>query len=383
MFLNKTVCAIIVAAGSSSRMGFDKLLHIFNGKTVFEHSFHAFASNKYTDEIIVVAGENYDEIEKILRKDNNKYKLVKGGATRCESVKNGVLCANSDIIAIHDAARPFVCEAVINEAIEKAWEFKASAPAVPVKDTIKIAFKSGTVQSTPNRENLFAVQTPQCFIRQEYIEIMNEFYDDTLTDDCSLYEKAQREIMLTKGDYANIKITTIEDLPIQSAKKEGENMGFRIGHGYDVHKLVKGRKLILGGVQIQHETGLLGHSDADVLAHAITDALLGAACMGDIGKLFPDTDDAYKGANSILLLENATNRLIKEGYSIENVDCTIICQLPKLSPFIDEMCSNLASAMKIDVKSVNVKATTEEGLGFTGEKLGIAAHAVCMLNYIK
>ncbi len=380
MFKNKTVCVIIVAAGSSSRMGFDKLMYKFNGKTVFEHSLHAFENHNYIDEIIVVAGENYNEIEKILKNCKSKHKQVKGGATRCESVKNGVMLASSHIIAIHDAARPFVSEDIISNAIEKAAIFKAAAPAVPVKDTVKIADENGIVKSTPQRKNLYAVQTPQCFFREEYIDILHNFYSDDLTDDCSLYEKAQRQVVLTMGDYNNIKITTIEDLPTESAKKERDSMSFRIGHGYDVHKLVAGRKLILGGVDIAHETGLLGHSDADVLAHAITDAVLGAACMGDIGKLFPDTDEKYKGANSILLLENVAKRLFEQGYKVENIDSTIVCQAPKLAPFIDDMRKNLASAMKMDIKNINVKATTEEGMGFTGEKMGIAAHAVCILS---
>ena len=154
----------------------------------------------------------------------------------------------------------------------------------------------------------------------------------------------------------------------------------RIGHGYDVHKLVKGRRLILGGVEIEHEKGLLGHSDADVLLHAISDALLGAAALGDIGKLFPDTDPKYKGADSLVLLRHVVTRLSCEGYRVINVDCTVIAQAPKLSPHILNMRSNIARALGIDTDCVSVKATTEEELGFTGKKLGIAAHAVCLIE---
>lgn len=154
----------------------------------------------------------------------------------------------------------------------------------------------------------------------------------------------------------------------------------RIGHGYDVHKLVEGRPLIIGGVEIPHEKGLLGHSDADVLLHAISDALLGAAALGDIGKLFPDTDPAYKGADSLILLKKVCEEVRKSGFEIENIDSTILAQAPKLRPYIDEMRSLISVYTGIDIDAVSVKATTEEGLGFTGAKEGIAAHAVCLLR---
>ena len=156
----------------------------------------------------------------------------------------------------------------------------------------------------------------------------------------------------------------------------------RIGQGYDVHKLVIGRRLIIGGVEIEHETGLLGHSDADVLLHAICDALLGAAALGDIGKHFPDTDEKYKNINSLILLSEVGKLLYKEGFTINNIDATVIAQAPKLAPYIEKMRQNIASALELDIKYVSVKATTEEHLGFTGEGLGIAAHCVCLLNKI-
>ena len=154
----------------------------------------------------------------------------------------------------------------------------------------------------------------------------------------------------------------------------------RIGHGYDVHRLCEGRKLIIGGVDIPHTMGLLGHSDADVLLHAISDALLGAAALGDIGHLFPDTDDKYKGADSLMLLKVVASRLAQFGYHVVNIDATVIAQAPKLAPHIDRMRQNIAFALDVDLDAVSVKATTEEGLGFSGEKLGIAAHAVCLIE---
>jgi 2-C-methyl-D-erythritol 4-phosphate cytidylyltransferase/2-C-methyl-D-erythritol 2,4-cyclodiphosphate synthase len=198
---------------------------------------------------------------------------------------------------------------------------------------------------------------------------------EQVTDDCSLFEMAGLPVRLTQGDYANIKITTKEDLP----KQKGENK-MRIGHGYDVHRLVEGRKLILGGVEIPYEKGLLGHSDADVLAHAVMDAVLGAAALGDIGQHFPDTDPAYAGADSLRLAQAVAALVREKGWRVENIDATILCQKPKLAPHIPAMREKLAAAFGMPVENMSVKATTEEHLGFTGEGLGIAAHAVALLT---
>ena len=198
-----------------------------------------------------------------------------------------------------------------------------------------------------------------------------------VTDDCSLFELTGRPVQLTQGDYANLKITTREDLP-RAEQKEGNDM--RIGHGYDVHRLVEDRKLILGGVEVPFEKGLLGHSDADVLTHAVMDALLGACALGDIGHLFPDSDPAYAGADSLRLLDEVVSRLRQRGYRVGNVDATVLAQAPKLAPYLEQMRRNLAWRLQVPVDAVSVKATTEEGLGFTGTGDGIAAHAVCLVE---
>ncbi len=246
-----------------------------------------------------------------------------------------------------------------------------AAPAVPVKDTVKQA-SGHLVTDTPDRASLWAVQTPQVFRRQLYLQALEAVQDDSVTDDCQLLERAGMPVELTAGSYENYKITTPDDL------KEEKKM--RIGHGYDVHRLVEGRPLILGGVNIPWEKGLLGHSDADVLAHAVMDALLGAAALGDIGKHFPDTDPAYKGADSLVLAQKVAELLAQEGWRIGNVDATILCQAPKLAPHIAAMRQNLAAALGVDANQVSVKATTEEKLGFTGEGKGIAVHAVALLE---
>ena len=386
--LQKTISAVLVAAGSSTRMGFDKLSFDLGGETVLHRSIRAFDQCPQIGEIVLVAGKNRAFVEQQAVGCTKPVQIVAGGATRAESAKNGVLAAHGELVAVHDAARPFVSPAVIAAVLEAAARCGAAAPAVPVKDTIKQAVpgdgktvpEACLVHSTPDRSTLYAVQTPQCFDRTQYLAALQELDAEKarlVTDDCSLFELTGRPVQLTQGDYANLKITTREDLP-RPVQKEETRM--RIGHGYDVHRLVEGRKLILGGVEIPFEKGLLGHSDADVLAHAVMDAVLGAAALGDIGQHFPDNDPAYAGADSLELARHVARILSEHGYQVENIDATILCQRPKLAPHIPAMRANLAAAFGLPVDAVSVKATTEEHLGFTGEGLGIAAHAVALIE---
>ena len=373
-----TVAAVIVAAGASRRMGFDKLAYPLDGGTVLEKSVRAFDTHPAIDEILLVAGENAPQAALLAAACAKPAKTVAGGATRVQSVRAGLDAVNAEYVAIHDAARPFVTPQVIWDALEAASETGAAAPAVPVKDTVKVA-ADGLVVETPAREKLYAVQTPQCFRTALYRQVLAQVCCDAVTDDCSAFELAGLPVRLTQGDYANYKITTREDLP--APEKNGGN-GMRIGHGSDVHRLVEGRALVLGGVTVPYEKGLLGHSDADVLTHAVMDALLGAAALGDIGKLFPDTDPAYKGADSIALLQEVGRVLARAGWAAGNIDATLLCQAPKLAPYIPAMRENLAAALGISAEDVSVKATTEEKLGFTGSGEGIAAHSVCLLRRI-
>ena len=386
--LQKTISAVLVAAGSSTRMGFDKLSFDLGGETVLHRSIRAFDQCPQIGEIVLVAGKNRAFVEQQAVGCTKPVQIVAGGATRAESAKNGVLAAHGELVAVHDAARPFVSPAVIAAVLEAAARCGAAAPAVPVKDTIKQAVpgdgktvpEACLVHSTPDRSTLYAVQTPQCFDRTQYLAALQELDAEKarlVTDDCSLFELTGRPVQLTQGDYANLKITTREDLP-RPVQKEETRM--RIGHGYDVHRLVEGRKLILGGVEIPFEKGLLGHSDADVLAHAVMDAVLGAAALGDIGQHFPDNDPAYAGADSLELARHVARILSEHGWRVENIDATILCQRPKLAPHIPAMRANLAAAFGLPVDAVSVKATTEEHLGFTGEGLGIAAHAVALIE---
>ena len=388
--MEKTVSAVLVAAGSSTRMGFDKLSFDLGGETVLHRSIRAFAQCPQITELVLVAGKNREFVAQQAADCPKPVQIVAGGATRAESAKNGVLAAHGELVAVHDAARPFVSASVITAALEAAARCGAAAPAVPVKDTIKAAARGDgktvppdcAVCATPDRSTLYAVQTPQCFDRAAYLAALEEL-DETrarlVTDDCSLFELTGRPVQLTQGDYANLKITTREDLPRPAQRKETE---MRIGHGYDVHRLVEQRKLILGGVEIPFEKGLLGHSDADVLIHAICDALLGAANMRDIGYHFPDTAGEFKNIDSKILLKKTVDLIGSKGYSIGNIDATICAERPKLKTHIPAMQQTLSAVLGIDEDDVSVKATTTEKLGFTGREEGISAYAtvlICLL----
>ena len=277
---------------------------------------------------------------------------------------------------------------MIEQCIQAAVEYGAATAAVRVKDTIKQANEEGFIEQTPDRSRLYLTQTPQVFEAGLYRRAVKQAQREGLdfTDDCQLVEHIGHAVKLCEGDYRNIKITTPEDIAVAKAmagqreQQEEKRMEIRTGHGYDVHRLTQGRKLILGGVEIPWEKGLLGHSDADVLVHAVMDALLGAAALGDIGRHFPDTDPRYAGADSICLLKQVVLLLKGKGYSISNIDCTIIAQRPKLKNYIPQMAKNIADACQIDTEQVNVKATTEEQLGFTGSGEGMSAHSVCLIT---
>lgn len=386
------VSAVIVAAGRSSRMGAPKQLLPLAGVPVLARTLLAFEAAPSVAELVVVAreqdiprfeslGQQYG-IQKPLR-------FVAGGETRQQSVANGVAaCRQEGLVAIHDGARPLIAPETIEAVIQAAVEHGAAAAAVPMKDTVKVADKQGWIDHTPDRSRLWAVQTPQVFDIRRFAQALQQAGRAGLdfTDDCQLFEQAGYPVKLVEGRYSNLKITTPEDLALAEGLLQLSQQGqkgwgpMRIGHGYDVHRLVEGRRLMLGGVEIPYEKGLLGHSDADVLAHAVADAILGAAGLGDIGGLFPDTDPAFKDADSLQLLAQVAQKAARKGYTVANIDATLLAQAPKLKPYIEAMAANLARACGIPADRVNVKATTEEGLGFTGRGEGIAAHAVCLLT---
>lgn len=380
--------AVIVAAGSSTRMGTgrSKVLELLNGKPVIRYSLEVLAGCRFIQEICIVCrGEDMPRIKQAAEGIDKPVIFAMGAKQRQDSVLNGVKALSEDwgYVLIHDGARPLVSMETVEAVCGDALKHGAATAAVMAKDTCKLSDREGFVESTPPRDRLMTVQTPQAFLREMYLYAVRRAADMGMsyTDDCQLIESAGGKVKLTQGEYKNIKLTTPEDM--QAARtflERGEKRTMRIGYGYDVHKLVTGRRLILGGVEIPYEKGLLGHSDADVLAHAVSDALLGAAALGDIGKHFPDTDPEYSGADSLKLLSCVCGLLKEKGYSIGNIDATLVAQRPKVSPYIGRMRENLAAACNMDVDRISVKATTEEGLGFTGSGQGMAASAVCLIE---
>lgn len=347
---------IIVAAGSSTRFGENKLNVKIGGKTVLEKSVDVFRG--IADEIIVVGDYAFDGVT-----------TVKGGSTRFESVQNGLAAVSpdSEIVAVHDGARPFVSRELAVKLFEECERFGSAVPCLAVTDTVWRNTQG--VLSQPKRDDLFTVQTPQVFntakLRYAYANA-----DRRYTDESGLYYAVYGEVHFVDGERGNIKITYKEDLP-----------DYRIGAGYDVHAFGEGSGVVLGGTVIPYDKKLVGHSDADVLAHAICDAVLSASGNRDIGCQFPDTDPKYKGANSLKLLETCVMLAKKSGYSVVNVSAVIICQQPKMSPYIGEMSANLAKVLQIEASEVNLSATTAEGLGTIGNGDGIAVTAQALLSH--
>ncbi|BCG61223.1 bifunctional enzyme IspD/IspF [Paenibacillus sp. URB8-2] len=386
-----SVGVVVVAAGRGTRMGTEesKQYLLLQGKPIVVHTLEVFQQHALISEIVLVTGAG--DLDRC-RKWTEEYGLSKvkaivaGGAERQHSVYRGLGQLSTEWVMVHDGVRPFVRPADIESCYEEARRTGASVLAVPVKDTIKLVDNRGGVLSTPDRRSLWAIQTPQTFrlseLRTAYEAADREGFVGT--DDSSLAERAGIPVAVVEGSYGNIKITTPDDLEYAeftvTLKERGTSM-IAVGQGFDVHQLVEGRPCIIGGVTIPYEKGLLGHSDADVLLHAISDAILGALGLGDIGRHFPDTDPAFKNADSLKLLEHVWGLAKERGYRLGNVDSTIIAQKPKMAPYIPQMAEIIARALEAQPSQVNVKATTTEQLGFTGRGEGIAAQSiVCLLQ---
>lgn len=378
--------AVVVAAGRGVRMGaaVNKVLLPLCGEPVIRHAVRAFCEADEIDGVVVVASA--DETEQMRAALCGLEKLcaiAPGGSTRQESVKNGLdaLPKEARIALVHDGARPLISRELIARCIRQTEDCGSAVVCTPVTDTVKVE-KDGCVVRTLDRSQLRAVQTPQCFFAGELKAAYEAAARDgvSVTDDASVMEYAGHSVHLLESSEVNFKLTTPEDLrraeDIIGERKFMQRLP-RTGFGYDVHKLVSGRRLILCGKEIPWEKGLDGHSDADVAVHALMDALLGAACLGDIGRLYPDNDPAFEGADSMKLLADVLRRVKDAGYAVVHADVTIVAQKPKLMPYMDEMRRNLENAMP--GAQVNVKATTTERLGFEGRGEGISAQAVATI----
>jgi len=306
-----------------------------------------------------------------------------GGTTRQDSVRAGLalLPKEIELVLVHDAARPLIDRATIMRCIEGARQHGAVIAAVPVKDTLKKVGQEQLISDTVDRASLWQAQTPQAARRELLLQAFHDAADSGFlgTDEASLLEAAGIPVRVVEGSERNLKVTRPEDLQVASALLQ-EQARMKIGHGFDAHRLVSGRALILGGVTIDFELGLDGHSDADVVAHALIDALLGALGLGDIGRHFPDSDQQYKGIDSLLLLAQVQQLAEQQGFALGNADITIVCQRPKLAPYLAQMQANLAQCCKVAPADINIKATTTEKMGYTGRGEGIAAHAVVLMR---
>jgi 2-C-methyl-D-erythritol 4-phosphate cytidylyltransferase / 2-C-methyl-D-erythritol 2,4-cyclodiphosphate synthase len=371
--------ALIVAAGTGSRaqLNQSKILYKINGKPLFLYSVELFLSLGHHI-ILVVSKEDINEIRKYITDD---IKLVLGGKTRGESVMNGLREVQTPYVFIHDAARPLITKQAVME-IEKALQYQ---DAVLLAEKLTSALKKYDEKelTSMNRDDFILAQTPQAFLTEKirYAYIRNE---TSYVDDISLYQAFYPEdkIKVVINTDPNIKATYQKDFSfIQMILKERDE-NLRIGHSFDIHQLVDDRPLILGGIQIPFEKGLLGHSDADVLLHAIAEAMLGALALGDLGSFYPDTDPAYKDIDSKRILKETYDLIRQKGYEIGNIDATVYAELPKLNPHIKNIKENISKLLTIRDDQISVKATTYEKMDAIGEQKAIASEAVVILKKV-
>lgn len=385
------VTAIIAAGGRGQRLGADRPKQFLDlgGRTLLEHTLDALsASDRIDDFIIALPPEAIDVPPAYLLHRQKPVRLVPGGRRRQDSVANAVaaLDRRATLVVIHDAARPFVGQDVIARTIDAARETGAAIAAIPVNDTVKQATadtsRGRVIERTLERDRIYLAQTPQAFQRDLLERALAEARpDEDATDEAMLAEGAGFQVQLVAGDIANVKLTTAADFENARARLSGViATPFRVGSGYDLHRLVAGRPLVLAGVRIPFGRGLDGHSDADIVCHAVTDAVLGAAGQGDIGRLFPDSDLRWKDADSVALLGSAMDRVRASGWRIGNVDVTVIAQQPKLVPYLDAMRARLAEALGCDVAQVSIKGKTNEGVDSIGRGESMACHAVALLQ---
>jgi len=381
------VSALIAAGGRGVRFGgaSPKQLLMLAGRPILQRSIDVFVSCDQVTEVIVALPADLASAPPAYLVGRSKpVIIVDGGERRRDSVARAFARRSdrAEVIVVHDAARPLVTDAVIRRTIAAAWESGAAIAALRAHDTVKRADAAGVITATLPREEIYLAQTPQAFrvaVLQDALHMTGD-----ATDEAMLAEQAGHPVRVVDGDPRNLKITTPGDLAMAEhlVGLTARAPALRIGNGYDLHRLVTGRPLILGGVTIPFDKGLEAHSDGDAICHAVTDAVLGAAGAGDIGRHFPDTDPAWRGADSVDLLRRAVSLVLSAGYAVVNVDVVVIAQKPKLAPHADAIRANLADALGCDVSQVSVKGKTNEGVDSMGVGESIAVHAVALLTGI-
>ncbi len=366
------VTLILACAGEGKRAGFqkNKLLIDAGGCTVLQKTLSVFIKSGLINQYIVTLSER--DINEVSPTLPSGVEVVLGGKTRTDSVKNALIKATGDVVLIHDGARPFVTLKMIKDCIDTAVTFGSAVPIIPVRDTI-CSSESNKIVDYLGKSGLYAVQTPQGFDRIKLLDAYNNC-NKTYNDDGEVYSSLYGKVSTYDGDNENVKLTFSEDFTLLNTLPL-----CKVGNGFDCHRLVENRKLILGGIELPHDKGLLGHSDADVLTHAIMDAMLSACALRDIGYHFPDTDERYKGANSIDLLKRVIELCKGVGYKIKSLSAVIMAQKPKLLPHIPTISKNLSDVLNIDIAEIGIGATTLEGLGFVGREEGICVSATCVM----
>lgn len=382
--------ALIVAAGSSSRFStsIPKQYQNLFGKTILRRTIEKFLNHDLIDHVCVVINPEH---EKLYNQSIEGFDLMPpayGGKTRQESVYNGLMHIKDTYphkVLVHDAARPFLSTHLISKLIQALDAHTAVIPTLPIVDTIKKQFSGLPVKETVARENLYVAQTPQAFLYNVILKGHSSVKNEICTDDASILEKQDIVVTSVRGEENNFKITTQQDWK-RAKMMMAQSKSTHVGMGFDVHKFDKPAKdsfVTLCGIQIPCFAKLIGHSDADVALHALTDALLGAIGKGDIGDHFPPSDGKWKNADSKIFVENTLQLISDMNATIENIDLTIICEKPKISDYKEAMKKCLSDLLSLPLSSVNVKATTTEKLGFTGREEGIAAQACATLSLYK
>ncbi len=382
MIDGERVTGILAAGGSGRRLGTAKQWAELGGENVLRRSARVLAECPEVDVLIAVVPPGDEARGEAALADLGKpVRAVAGGSVRSDSVRNGLAAAeDAAVVLVHDAARPFATAELASRVARAAARDGAALAAVPVTDTVKRMAEGSEpprVAATLDRATLWLAQTPQGFRRELLLTAYQRAGADAAgaTDECLLVERMGEAVTLVPGEPGNFKLTGPEDLARARALLEAP---VAVGLGYDTHRFAAGRKLVLGGAEFEGD-GLLGHSDADACAHAIGDATLGAAGLGDLGRHFPDTDPRWSGVSSLVLLQEIARMVAERGFRVGNSDVTLAARRPRVAPRAEEMRANLARALGIAPAQVNVKATTGEGMGFVGRGEGIAAHAVVVL----
>ena len=374
------VTALIVAAGSGVRMGGDmpKQFRVIGNKSVLAHAVDALAAHAQVREVRVVIGAGQEAFAREALGKRNVGALIVGGRERAESVANGLAAIDGEIVLVHDAARPF-CPAEVIDRLLAALENKnhGAVPVLPVSDTL--AMGDTLLGAMVDRKRLLRVQTPQAFYREDLLYALAEAGKRLATDESQVLVAAGLKVATVEGDVMLDKLTTPADFAA-AERRLATNLVSRSGQGFDVHAFEGPGPVILGGIAIEHERGLAGHSDADVVLHAITDALLGATALGDIGEHFPPSDAQWKGVSSDRFARHAASLIADHGGTIDHVDCTIICEAPKVGPHRAAIRASVAAILGLAESVVSIKATTTEKLGFTGRGEGIAAQAIATVR---